>query len=92
MNLEDYLTEQKPQILAIGRISQIIDQSLSENYYNIIKGRIDETYLDEIRALINAIQIIAFGMRSLRKECSQEIEDKVEDDFTFSSVIFEDLL
>ncbi len=91
MDLESYLIEQKYQIIAISRISQIIEQSLSENYYKIIKGRIDKSYLDNIRALNNAIQLIAFGMRSFRQECYQEIDESYNDDFTFSSVVLEDL-
>ena len=42
-------------------------------------------------ALINSIQLIAFGMRCYRKEAYKEITENFEDDFTFSSVIFEDL-
>ena len=91
MDLESYLIEQKYQIIAISRISQIIEQSLSENYYKIIKGRIDKAYLDNIRALNNAIQLIAFGMRCFRQECYQEIDESYNDDFTFSSVVLEDL-
>ena len=91
MDLESYLIEQKYQIIAISRISQIIEQSLSEKYYEIIKGRIDKEYLDNIRALNNAIQFIAFGMRCFRQECMQEIDENYNDDFTFSSVVLEDL-
>ena len=90
MDLESYLIEQKSQIIAISRISQIIEQSLSENYYKIIKGRIDKEYLDNIRALNNAIQLITFGMRCFRQECYQEIDENYNDDFTFSSVVLED--
>ena len=88
MDLESYLIEQKYHILSISRISQIIDQSLSENYYDIIKGRISKSYLDEIWTLINSIQLIAFGMRCYRKEAYKDIEENYEDDFTFSSVVF----
>ena len=91
MDFEDYLIEQKSQITAISRISQIIEQSLSENYYNILKGRINESYLDNIRALNCAIQMIAFGMRSFRRETFQEIDKSYVDDFTFSSIVIEDL-
>lgn len=91
MDLESYLIEQKYHILAISRISQIIDQSLTENYYEIIKGKLDKSYLDDIMALITSIQLIAFGMRCYRKEAYKEIEENFEDDFTFSSVMFEDL-
>ena len=91
MDLESYLIEQKSHILAISRISQIIDHSLSENYYEILKGRIDKTFLDNIRALNNAIQLISFGMRCFREETYKEIEHDYEDNFTFSSVVLEDL-
>ena len=91
MDFEDYLIEQKSQITAISRISQIIEQSISENYYDILKGRINKSYLDNIRALNNAIQLVAFGMRFFRKETYQEINENYIDDFTFSSVVFEDL-
>lgn len=91
MDFESYLIEQKSQILAISRISQIIEQSISENYYEILKGKINKPYLDDIKSLINAIQIIAFGMRCFSKECYREIEPNYEDKFTFSSVVFEDL-
>ena len=90
MELESYLIEEKLPIIAISRISREIEQSLSENYYEIIKGRVDKTYLDNIRALNNAIQLIAFGMRSFRRECFLEIENDYKDEFTFSSMVFED--
>ena len=91
MDLESYLIEQKSHILAISRISQIIDHSLSENYYEILRGRIDKTFLDNIRALNNAIQLVSFGMRCFREETYKEIEHDYEDNFTFSSVVLEDL-
>ena len=91
MDLEDYLIEQKSHIIAISRISQIIEQSISENYYDILKGRINESYLDNIRALNNAIQLVALGMRFFRKETYQEINENYIDDFTFSSVVIEDI-
>ena len=91
MDLESYLIEQKSQIIAISRISQIIYKSLSENYYEIINGSIDKAYLDNILALNNVIQLIAFGMRCFRKECMQEINENYRDDLTFSSAVFEDL-
>ncbi len=90
MDLESYLIEEKLYIIAISRISNIIEQSLSENYYEILKGRIDKTYLDNIRALNCAIGMIAFGMRSFRKEFFLDIEDNYKDDFTFSSMMLED--
>ena len=91
MDLESYLIEHKSHIIAISRISQIIEQSISERYYEILKGRINKSYLDNIRALNSAIQMIAFGMRSFREECLQEIEENYKDDFSYSSVVLEDM-
>ena len=69
MELENYLIEQKAQILAISRISQILQESIEENYYSILKGKINKSYLDNLKALICAIQMAAYAMRSYRKEC-----------------------
>ncbi len=91
MELENYLIEQKPQILAISRISQILQESIEENYYSILRGKIDKSYLDNLKALICAIQMSAYAMRSYRKESYQQINGSYTDNFTFSSVIFEDL-
>lgn len=91
MDLESYLIEEHSKIIAIARISQIIEQSLSENYYDILKGRADKAYLDNIKALVNAIQLIAFAMRCYRKECYIELDSNYKDNFTFSSAVLEDL-
>ena len=91
MELEDYLIEQKYQILAISRISQILNQTISENYYEILRGKISVSYLEDIKSLITAIQMIIFGMRVYRKETFKEIQEDYKDEFTFSSVVFEDL-
>ncbi len=91
MNLESFLIEEKPQIIAIARISQIIEQSISENYYDILNGKITKSYLDNIEALVNAIQMIAYAMRCYRRECYTELDTNYKDDFTFSSSVFEDL-
>ena len=91
MELENYLAEQEPQIIAISRISQIIEESISKNYYDILKGRVNKSYLENIRALVCAIQMISFAMRCYREECMQEIDSNYEDVFSFSSVVFEEL-
>jgi len=91
MDLESYLMEQKYQILAISRISQILNQTINENYYEILKGKINVAYIEDIKSLITAIQIIAFGMRYYRRECYQEVYEDYKDDFSFSSTVFEDL-
>ena len=91
MDLESYLVEEKPQIMAIARISQIIEQSISENYYDILNGKISKSYLDNIEALVNAIQMIAYAMRCCRRECYTKFNADYKDDFTFASVVFEDL-
>ena len=91
MDLESYLIEQKYQILAISRISQILNKTINDNYYEILNGKIDISYIEDIKSLITAIQIIAFGMRCYRRECYLEVYENYKDDFSFSSAVYEDL-
>lgn len=88
MNLEDYLIEQKSQIMAINRISQIIDEFISENYYKFDKNKF---YIDEVMALNAAIQMIAYCMRVRRKEYYLDIDSNYKDEFTYNSVMYENL-
>ena len=88
MDYEDYLIEQKSQIMAINRISQIIEEFISENYNNFGKNQF---CIDEVRALNSAIQMIAYCMRVRRKECYLEIDCDYEDVFTYNSVIYENI-
>jgi len=88
MNLEDYLIEEKSPIIAISRISRIIDEFISTNYYNFGE---EKFYIDEVVALNTAIQMIAYCMRVKRKECYQEIDCDYKDDFTYDSVIYENI-
>lgn len=88
MDYEGYLIEEKSSIMAIGRISQIIDQFIDLNYYNLGE---DKVYIDEISTLNSAIQMIAYCMRVRRKECYQEIDCNYSDEFTYDSVINEDI-
>lgn len=68
MDLEEYLIEEKKYILAINKISQIIEESVKENYYNLINGNISRDYLDGIIALNSATRMIVYCMRLKRKE------------------------
>jgi hypothetical protein len=88
MDFESYLTEQKAPIMAINRISQMIDQFISENYYKFGK---DKFYIDEVRALNTAIQMTAFCMRYKRRECYVELDENYQDEFTYDSVMYENL-
>ena len=66
MTYEDYLIEEKSSIMAINRISQIIDEFISVNYHNLGENKF---YIDEVVTLNTAIQLIAYCMRTRRKEC-----------------------
>ena len=88
MDYENYLIEEKTSIMAIGRISQIIDEFISENYYNFGENH---SYVDEIKALNTAIQMVAYCMRIKRKECYLELDYNYKDDFTYDSVMYENL-
>ena len=88
MDLEDYLIEQKSPIMAINRITQILDLFVRENYHNF--GN-DKFYINEVLALNTAVQMIAFCMRFKRRECYIEIDKDYEDDFTYNSIMYENL-
>lgn len=91
MNLEDYLIEEKKYILAINKISQVIEESVKENYYNLINGNISRDYLDEIIALNSAIRMVAYGMRLKRKNAYLNIDKNYKDDFDYESVMLESI-
>ena len=84
MTYEDYLIEEKSSIMAINRISQIIDEFISVNYHNLGENKF---YIDEVVTLNTAIQLIAYCMRIRRKECYLEIDCDYKDDLTYNSVI-----
>ena len=88
MDYEDYLIEEKSPIMAISRISQIIDEFISVNYYNLGDNK---SFIDEIVALNSAIQMIAYCMRVKRKECYKKIDNNYKDEFTYDSVIYENI-
>lgn len=89
MDLEDYLIEEKKYILAINRISQIIDKTVKANYYKILKGKISQDYLDEIIALNTAIRMVAYCMRLQRKEYYQKLDTNYKDEFYYDSILFD---
>ena len=86
MDYESYLIEQKSPIVAINRISQIIDMFIRDNYS---KFGNDKFYIDEVLALNTAIQMIAYCMRVKRKECYKEIDNNYNDFFSYDSIMYE---
>ncbi|MBR1942986.1 hypothetical protein IJ843_04560 [bacterium] len=67
MNLEGYLIEETYYILAINEISKKVDCYIKENFYDLIKGRVDKNTIEKIIALNGAIQMITFAMRQRKK-------------------------
>jgi len=91
MDLEDYLIQEKNYILAINRISQIIDKTVKFNYYDIQKGKISQEYLDEIIALNTAIRMVAYCMRLQIKKYYQKLDANYKDEFDYDSILFDGL-
>lgn len=88
MGLEEYLIEELSPIMAVNRISQIIDQFIRENYYNFGDNKF---YVEQVLALNTAIQMIAYCMRAKRKDTYLEIDSSYKDDFTYDSVMYENI-
>ena len=83
MELEDYLIGIKPQIIAITKISQLIETYLTEYDYDEVE--------DTIYALNKAIRMILYCMRKERNEYYKYICEDYNDDFSYDSVIYCDL-
>lgn len=90
MELEDYLIEIEPSILAINRIAKVLANDLLSNFKYILKGKISYSELQEMYSLCKAIQMISFSMRINRKEVYKEVDADFNDEFTYSSMINED--
>lgn len=86
MDIEDYLIEEKAPIMAIARISKLIKKCIENNYYNN-----DFRVKEEVLGLNMAIMMIAYCMRTRRYSCYKEICSEYEDDFSYNSMIYEDL-
>ena len=86
MGLEYYLIEEKEPIIAIARISKILDDIIRENYKNN-----DKAIKEEILGLNTAIRMIAFCMRYRRQEYYNQIDENYNEDFSYNSVMYEDL-
>ena len=87
MELENYLIEEIPKIKALMLISKKIYNLINENYYDFSSGK---QYLDEILALNDAIQSIAYCIRIRHREYYQKIDKTYKDDFSYESAMFGD--
>lgn len=81
---EHYLIEQKDYIIAISKLSKIINNTIKENYYNFLKGNIDKKCIDEIIAMNTTISIISYFMRLKRFEYYKQIDETYDDKFNFN--------
>ena len=88
MDYESYLIDELSPIMAINRISQIIDQFIRENYYNLGDNKF---YVEQVLALNTAIQMTAYCMRVKRRDCYMELDSNYKDDFTFDSIMYENI-
>ena len=81
--LEHYLIEQKDYIIAIDKLSRMIDILIKENYYGFIKGNVEKKYIDEIIAINKTICVMAYFMRLKRLEYYKQVDESYSDDFNF---------
>lgn len=89
MNYEDYLIETKHTILAITKLSQMIADYLEEYYWDFIKGKcVEQSKVDEIKALNKAIRLILYCAREQRKLAYKEIEPEYKDKFCYDDVLY----
>lgn len=86
MDFEDYLINEKMLILAISRISQIIDSCLNNNYYIIGKNK---ELLDEIIALNHVIQFLSYKARIERAKAYRSFDKTYKDNFSYDSVMYD---
>ena len=88
MDFEEYLIEEKYCIVAISQISLLIETKLKDNLFQILKGKIDKKFLDEILSLNKIFQMIAFCMRLKRRNKYTELDKNYEDNFTIDSIMY----
>lgn len=92
MDLESYLNEEENFIMAITLLAKAIDTRLIDISPQYIKNSSLENTIKEIKGLNSAILMSVYCKRLLRKEAYLLIDSAFEDDFTLSSVLYEDLL
>jgi len=79
MELEDYLIEEKPTIIAISFISNAINNIFEENFYEIKNGKSDKELLENIMALNSTIIMLSDNMRIKIKSAYKEVEKSYAD-------------
>jgi len=79
MELEDYLIEEKPTIMAINFISNTINDILEENFYEIKNGKTDKELLENIMALNFVVEILSNYMKINSEIAYKEIEKSYTD-------------
>lgn len=89
MDLEDYLIDIKYPIVAINSIAKLLDNTISENYAEIINGNASRDFVDNMQSLNNAILMITYCMMKHREQVYKEIDLSYSDDYTFDSMIYE---
>lgn len=84
METEEYLIEEKSHILALNELSQILEERIKDNYYDIIKGKVTSDFLEEVFALNTAIKAVIYCMRLKRKECYKQIDANYQDNISLN--------
>lgn len=85
MELEKCLIEEITKIKALMLISKKIYNLINENYY-VFKAY--KQYLDEIFALNDTIQSIAYCIRIRYREYYQKIDKTYKNNFSYKSAMF----
>ena len=83
MDTEKYLIEEKSHILALNELSRILEERIKDKYYQILNGKINSDFLDEILAVNTAIKAVTYCMRVQRKQCYKQIDANYKDDFVY---------
>ncbi len=84
MEAEEYLIEEKSHILALNELNLILGNRLKDNYYELLNGKINSDFLEEVLAINTAIKAVIYCMRVQRKECYKQIDDSYDDDFEYN--------
>lgn len=89
MDLESYLIDIKYPILAINKLAKLSDNSISENYSEIINGKAGKDFVDNLQSLNTAILMITYCMMEYRQQVYKELDSSHSDNFTVDSMIYE---
>ena len=84
MEAEEYLIAEKSYILALNELNLILGNRLKDNYYELLNGKINSDFLEEVLAINTAIKAVIYRMRVQRKECYKQIDVSYNDDFEYN--------